>query len=203
VIEISVLDLISQSTRGQPINKMALNWNAAESRYQNVRRLPLVAMISPQFVRRREDKSANKTDVAHGESVTYTFDVTYAPGADGSPAHAVSVSDPQCSSAVTGPDKSTTVDADNDADTLLEAGETWRYSCTYAVPASHTDGEEDPILNIAHADALSGPRAEYGRGTGSATRRAPALRPRRRSEGGHLGHRRRGLHRLGPPDRRA
>lgn len=63
VIEISVLDLIAQTTRGQPINKMALNWNAAGSRYEIVRRLPLVGMISPQFVRRRDDKAVNRTDI--------------------------------------------------------------------------------------------------------------------------------------------
>jgi ATP-dependent DNA ligase len=59
VIEISVLDLISQSTRGAPMNKMVLHWDAAEKCFQIIRRMPLVAMISPQFVRRREDKSVN------------------------------------------------------------------------------------------------------------------------------------------------
>ena len=63
VIEISVLDLISQTTRNQPINKMVLNWNSAENRYEIVRRLPLVAMISPQFVRRRDDKMLNANDI--------------------------------------------------------------------------------------------------------------------------------------------
>lgn len=63
VIEISVLDLISQTTRNQPINKMVLNWNSAENRYEIVRRLPLVALISPQFVRRRDDKMLNANDI--------------------------------------------------------------------------------------------------------------------------------------------
>jgi hypothetical protein len=63
VIEISVLDLIAQSTRGAPINKMVLNWNSAENRYQIIRRLPLVGMISPQYVRRRDDKGVNPTDL--------------------------------------------------------------------------------------------------------------------------------------------
>src|SRR5580698_10075499 len=49
VIEISVLDLISQSTRGAPINKMVLHWDAANKHYQIIRRMPLVGMISPQF----------------------------------------------------------------------------------------------------------------------------------------------------------
>ncbi len=61
VVEISVLDLISQSTRGQPVNKMALTWNG--SKYEVVRRLPLCNLISPQFVRRREDKSVNAQDI--------------------------------------------------------------------------------------------------------------------------------------------
>ncbi len=63
VIEISILDLISQTTRGAPINKMVLHWNAGESRYQVVRRLPHVAMISPQFVRRRDDKGVKYPDI--------------------------------------------------------------------------------------------------------------------------------------------
>lgn len=63
VIEISCLDLIGQNTRGGPINRMVLNWNSHESRYEVVRRLPLVSVISPQFVRIREDKEFNATDV--------------------------------------------------------------------------------------------------------------------------------------------
>ncbi|MFO0803643.1 MAG: hypothetical protein U0791_11070 [Gemmataceae bacterium] len=63
VIEISVLDLIAQTTRNQPINKMVLNWNSAENKYEIVRRLPLAALISPQFVRRRDDKMLNANDI--------------------------------------------------------------------------------------------------------------------------------------------
>ena len=63
VIEISVLDLIALTTRNQPINKMVLNWNSGENKYEIVRRLPLVAMISPQFVRRRDDKMLNANDI--------------------------------------------------------------------------------------------------------------------------------------------
>ncbi len=77
VIELSVLEVISQNTRGLPITKMALNWNAAEKRYQIVRRLPLVAMISPQFVRRREDKSVNAFDI-RVEQVTDVVEVPLA-----------------------------------------------------------------------------------------------------------------------------
>jgi hypothetical protein len=63
VIEVSVLDLISETTRGQSINKMALHWDPAASRYRIVRRMPLVGMISPQFVRRREDKKVHAADI--------------------------------------------------------------------------------------------------------------------------------------------
>ena len=63
VVEISLLDLISQNTRGGPINRMVLNWSTSENQYKVVRRLPLVSVISPQFVRIREDKQFNATDV--------------------------------------------------------------------------------------------------------------------------------------------
>ena len=63
VIELNCLDIISQNTRGGPINRMVLNWNRETNAYEVVRRLPLVSVISPQFVRIREDKSFNKDDV--------------------------------------------------------------------------------------------------------------------------------------------
>ena len=61
VIEISCLDLVSQNTRGASIDRMVINWNGES--WDTVRRLPLASIISPQFVRRRDDKSANKDDV--------------------------------------------------------------------------------------------------------------------------------------------
>ena len=82
--------------------------------------------------------------MAHGGTVTYTFNVTYIPGTDGSPAQNILVSDPQCDSA---PGGVPTTPGTSDA--LLEAGETWVYSCTFSVPASHSASEEDPILNTA------------------------------------------------------
>jgi len=63
VVEVSVLDLLSQSTRGASINRMVLNWNKGEGKYETIRRLPSVGMISPQYVRRREDKGVNPTDI--------------------------------------------------------------------------------------------------------------------------------------------
>lgn len=63
VIEISCLDLVSQTTRGGPINRMVLNWNRNADKYQIIRRLPLASVISPQFLRRREDKRVQPLDV--------------------------------------------------------------------------------------------------------------------------------------------
>ncbi len=63
IVEISCLDLIAQNTRGGPVNRMVLNWNRSENRYEVVRRLPLVSVISPQFVRIRDDKTCDPTDV--------------------------------------------------------------------------------------------------------------------------------------------
>ena len=47
---------------------MVLNWNSAANEYEIVRRLPLVAMISPQFVRRRDDKWSTPNDSACSRS---------------------------------------------------------------------------------------------------------------------------------------
>jgi hypothetical protein len=63
VVEISCLDLVSQTTRGAPIQRMALDWDATNRKYKVVRRLPLVSVISPQFVRMRDDKQVNANDV--------------------------------------------------------------------------------------------------------------------------------------------
>jgi len=77
VIEVSVLDFVTQSSRGAPINRMVLNWNRADQRYQIIRRLPLVSMISPHFVRRREDKAVNPHDLRL-QQITERFDVALA-----------------------------------------------------------------------------------------------------------------------------
>ena len=61
VAEISALDLISEGSKGDPIKKMVLEWNG--EKYQSLARMPLASVISPQFVRMREDKEANVEDV--------------------------------------------------------------------------------------------------------------------------------------------
>lgn len=62
VAEITCLDLVSQTTRGGPINRMVLSWDATEQIYRTIRRLPLASVISPQFVRLRQDKQAVAAD---------------------------------------------------------------------------------------------------------------------------------------------
>ena len=63
VIELSCLDLISQTTRGGSIDRMVLDYDTKGKKYNVIRRLPLVSVISPQFVRRREDKSVKPSDL--------------------------------------------------------------------------------------------------------------------------------------------
>ncbi len=61
VIEISCLDLIPERSRGGPVNRMVLEWDG--KRYLALERMPIVSMISPQFVRIRDDKEAVVADV--------------------------------------------------------------------------------------------------------------------------------------------
>lgn len=63
VIEINCLDMIAQNTRGSSVNRMVLRFNDQAQGYEVVRRMPLVSVISPQFVRRREDKTLDPHDV--------------------------------------------------------------------------------------------------------------------------------------------
>jgi hypothetical protein len=61
VIEISCLDLIAERARGGPVNRMVLEWDG--KRYKALSRLPLVSVISPQYVSVRDDKEAVVDDV--------------------------------------------------------------------------------------------------------------------------------------------
>lgn len=63
VVELSCLDLISQTTRGGDIDKMVLEWDRASGSYKIAGRLPLASVISPQFLRRRGDKHPTPADV--------------------------------------------------------------------------------------------------------------------------------------------
>jgi hypothetical protein len=80
VVEISCLDLVSQNTRGGPVGRMVLDWHAnnGHSIYRALRRLPLASVISPQFVRRREDKQVQATDVR----ISQVADLVELPQAD-------------------------------------------------------------------------------------------------------------------------
>jgi len=63
VVEISCLDLINQNTRGGSIDRMVLGYDMPKNMYQSIRRLPLASPISPNFIRRREDKSIRRDDL--------------------------------------------------------------------------------------------------------------------------------------------
>jgi hypothetical protein len=76
VIEISVLDVISQTMRSQPILTECLEWQTSEGHEEKrpglgmwhaIRKLPGVALISPQFVRRRDDKFPVGSDIRLGQ----------------------------------------------------------------------------------------------------------------------------------------
>ena len=61
VIEMQCLDLITESSRGGPVNRMVLKWDG--KRYTALSRMPLVSVISPQYIRMRDDKDAVPEDV--------------------------------------------------------------------------------------------------------------------------------------------
>jgi ATP-dependent DNA ligase len=61
VIEISCLDLVPQNSKGDAVKRMVLDWDGKS--FSAVTRMPLVSVISPQFVRMRDDKDANVEDV--------------------------------------------------------------------------------------------------------------------------------------------
>ena len=89
----------------------------------------------------------------HGDEVTYEYAVTYIPGMDGSPAQNVVVVDDNGTVGVPGDDVTLTLLSGDDGDGLLEAGETWHYEYTTEIAAAHTDGEEDPLVNVASASS--------------------------------------------------
>jgi hypothetical protein len=62
-VEISCLDLINQTTRGGRIDRMVLGYDMPKNMYQSIRRLPLASPISPNFIRRREDKAIRAADL--------------------------------------------------------------------------------------------------------------------------------------------
>lgn len=77
VAEISVLDLITSQPRSGSIDKMVLDWDSAANHWRTVRRLPLVATISPQFIRLRTDKQSTAADVPLRQ-LTDLVDISFA-----------------------------------------------------------------------------------------------------------------------------
>ncbi len=63
VIEISCLDIISRTSHGSTIDRMIIEWDESKNIWEGIRRLPLCSIISPQFLRIRDDKAANADDV--------------------------------------------------------------------------------------------------------------------------------------------
>jgi ATP-dependent DNA ligase len=61
VIEITCLDMIAERARGGPVKRMVLDWDG--KRYSATVRMPSVSVISPQFIRIRDDKEAVVDDV--------------------------------------------------------------------------------------------------------------------------------------------
>jgi len=78
VVEISCLDIIAQTSHGGTIDRMVLEWDAQKTTWQGVRRLPLASIISPQFLRLRDDKSATAEDV----KLSQLTDITHIPDTD-------------------------------------------------------------------------------------------------------------------------
>ncbi len=62
VIEVSCLDMIAERTRGGPVNRMVLEWTG--KKYAALSRMPLVSVISPQYIRLRDDKEASIEDTS-------------------------------------------------------------------------------------------------------------------------------------------
>ncbi|MFM9087202.1 MAG: hypothetical protein ACKOPT_03480, partial [Cyanobium sp.] len=63
VAELSCLDVVSRTSQGSSIDRMVLDWHISHRRWEGVRRLPLCSLISPQFVRLRDDKQATPEHV--------------------------------------------------------------------------------------------------------------------------------------------
>jgi len=64
VVEISCLDVISRTSHGSTIDRMVLEFDAGKRCWSGVRRLPLCSIISPQYERFRDDKTASPDEVS-------------------------------------------------------------------------------------------------------------------------------------------
>lgn len=74
VIEVSCLDLLLQNSRGETVEKMVLSYEDKQACYKPLRKMPLASLISPVFLRRRDDKRANLIDV-RAQQLGDAFDI--------------------------------------------------------------------------------------------------------------------------------
>jgi ATP-dependent DNA ligase len=63
VCEIECIDLVSRTSRDNTIDRMVLTWNDKETRWEGLRSMPLCSILSPQFIRFRDDKKPIPQDV--------------------------------------------------------------------------------------------------------------------------------------------
>jgi len=78
IAEIQCLDLVAMTSRGNPIDKMVLEWDGEAARWEGVRRLPLCSIISPQFLRFRDDKKPVKDEAG----LSQLYDIVDIPEVD-------------------------------------------------------------------------------------------------------------------------
>jgi len=64
VAEVSCLDIIATTSHGSAIDRMVVEWDKDNKTWKGVRRLPLCSIISPQFVRLRDDKTFSPQDAS-------------------------------------------------------------------------------------------------------------------------------------------
>lgn len=62
VVEIKATDIQPDNSSGDPIRRMVLEYGKA-SGWKRLRKMPVASMLHPVFVRIREDKSLNETDI--------------------------------------------------------------------------------------------------------------------------------------------
>lgn len=62
VVEVKATDIQSENASGDPIRRMVLDYQE-EIGWKRLRKMPVASMLHPVFVRVREDKSVNETDI--------------------------------------------------------------------------------------------------------------------------------------------
>lgn len=62
VVEIKATDIQPDNASGDPIRRMVLEYDEAAG-WKRLRKMPVASMLHPVFVRMREDKSVNETDI--------------------------------------------------------------------------------------------------------------------------------------------